>query len=305
MSSRGRKAPGKQAKKGASKSRTAKQAIVEGTPSAEPKPSLHSLGSSGSSNLKNEALRADSNPPFEGSQNGLSTPPPGGTGTFTPGLNGIPGSDAMDMDFSITLGMGFGIPGSQEDIEYEDLEYRTWKTVTKKDRALVAAERHRLFKGDRLNGDEPALLRTKAGMRRWMRRQRQAVAEGVAGENKNVGEQKDGGDAEQGAETLAEGMEGEEERMLPDYYDPLSAIPELPERLRWIEDAEGNVVEGSGEFLRVVKKGHFLSPQSALTKKIEGNMRQMQETRKVCSKIGVIKQMQLQSQVRDISFLNN
>ncbi|KAI9779624.1 MAG: Transcriptional activator spt7 [Geoglossum umbratile] len=297
MSSRGRKAPGKQAKKGASKSRTAKQSIVEGTPSADPKPPLHSLGSSGSTNLKNEALRADSNPPFEGSQNGLSTPPPGGTGTFTPGMNGIPGSDTMDVDFSTTLGLGFGIPGSQEDIEYEDLEYRTWKTVTKKDRALVAAERHRLFKGDRLNGDEPALLRTKVGMRRWMRRQRQAVAEGVAGENKNAGEQEDGEGAGQGAETLAEGMEGEEDRVLPDYYDPLSAIPELPERLRWIEDAEGNVVEGSAEYLRVVEKGHFLSPQSALTRKIEANMRQMQGTRKICSKIGVIKQMQLQSQM--------
>ncbi|KAH0552954.1 hypothetical protein GP486_006849 [Trichoglossum hirsutum] len=300
MSSRGRKAPGKQAKKGASKSRTAKQAIVEGTPGAEAKPP-HSMGSSSSSNLKNEALRAESNPPFEGSQNGLSTPPPGGTGTFTPGVNGLPGSgppgsDVMDVDFSTTLGLGFGISGSQEDIEYEDLEYRTWKTVTKKDRALVAAERHRLFKGDRLNGDEPALLRTRAGMRRWMRRQRQAVAEGVAAENKSAGEQKDGDDAGQGAETLAEGMEGEEDRVLPDYYDPLSAIPELPERLRWIEDAEGQVVEGSAEFLRMVEKGHFISPQSILTKKIEGNMRQMQETRKVCSKIGVIKQMQLQSQ---------
>ncbi|KAH0538040.1 hypothetical protein FGG08_005352 [Glutinoglossum americanum] len=299
MSSRGRKAPGKQAKKGASKSRTAKQAIVEGTPGAETKPSLHSLGSSGSSNLKNEVLRADSNPPFEGSQNGLSTPPPGGTGTFTPGINGAPGSgppgsDVMDVDFGTVL--GFGLPGSQEDIEHEDLEYRIWKTVTKKDRALVAAERHRLFKGDRLNGDEPALLRTKAGMRRWMRRQRQAVAEGAAAE-KNSGEQKDGDNAEQGAETLAEGMEGEEDRVLPDYYDPLSAIPELHERLRWIEDTDGQVVEGSGEFLRMVSKGHFLSPQSSLTKKIEANMRQMQETRKICSKIGVIKQMQLQSQM--------
>jgi transcriptional activator SPT7 len=98
-------------------------------------------------------------------------------------------------------------------------------------------------------------------------------------------------------ETLAERMEGEEELVLPDYYDTLSAIPDIPARLQWVEDADGNVIDRAEECLRVVSPGHFTAPQSSLTTKVEANMRQMQETRKLCSKIGVIKQMQLQAQV--------
>ncbi|KAI9823289.1 MAG: Transcriptional activator spt7 [Thelocarpon impressellum] len=310
MSSRGRKAPGKKAKKGGSTGRKAPGAASDDTPGAEARPSLHAPSSA---TLKGDFLRADSDAPMDGSQNGLSTPPLAGMGSITPaGVNGLSGSlppgsqaDALDVDGCASsvngLALGHG-PAGQDEAEHEDLEYKTWKQVTKKDRALVAAERNRLFRGDRLNPDEPALLRTKAGMRRWLRNQRLAAG-GAAGDGRPGEESKDADDAAQGGETLAEGMEGEEEdRVLPDYYDTLSAIPEMSERLRWVEDAEGQVVDQSDEFLRVVPKGHFTAPPSALSARIEANMRQMQETRKVCSKIGVIKQMQLQSQMYQNQF---
>ena len=98
-------------------------------------------------------------------------------------------------------------------------------------------------------------------------------------------------------ETLAEGMEGDEEKILPDYYYTLSAMPDYSSRLRWIEDSEGQVQGPSEEFLHILTKGQFVSPDSNLSKRIEDNMRQMQGTRKICSKIGIVKQMQLQSQV--------
>ncbi|KAI9707562.1 MAG: Transcriptional activator spt7 [Candelina mexicana] len=312
MSSRGRKAPGKKAKKGGNTAR--KAPVVESTPGVETKPSLQALNSSAqSANPKFEFQRADSDAPIDGSQNDLLTPPPGRPGTSTPaGINGSYGggsgsqADAMDLDglaFSENaLSLGHPIPSQTEEVENDDLDYKTWKQVTKRDRALVAASRNRLFKGDRLNADEPALLRTKAGMRRWLRKQRVAVGQASASE---VIPGVEGGDSKedtQGGETLAEGMEGEEERVLPDYYDTLGAIPQLPNRLRWIEDAEGQVQDSSEEFLRVVPTGHFTSPQSILTKKMEANMRQMQETRKVCTKIGVVKQMQLQSQMYQNQF---
>jgi len=307
MSSRGRKAPGKKSKKGCNTARKAPIAGLEGTPGPDSKPSLATIASSGSgTNPKNDFLKADSDTAMDGSQNGLSTPPPG---TITPVVNGIsssapPGSqtDAMEIDGfgpSINgMNLGHSLAGHDDDIEHDDLEYKTWKQVTKKDRAVVAAERNRLFKGDHLNPDEPALLRTRAGMRRWLRKQRQADVEGVAGESKAGPAVKDGEDASPSGETLAEGMEGEEERMLPEYYDTVAAIPELSDRLRWVEDGEGQVIDPSEEFLRVVPKGYFTSRDSILTRKMEANMRQMQETRKVCTKIGVVKQMQLQSQVR-------
>ncbi|PGH18118.1 hypothetical protein AJ79_00746 [Helicocarpus griseus UAMH5409] len=289
MSSRGRKAPGKKSKKGTGTGRTAPGSGTEATPGAETKPPLGVA-----------AVRADSDAAVDGSQNGFSTPPPG---TLTPlGSNGLgtgaAGSqgDAMDIDT-------FGVPVSSTAlsrpmIEFEDPEYKTWKQVTKKDRALLAAERHRLFKGDKLNSDEPALLRTKAGMRRWLRSQRQATDEAdrlaVAGPQSK--------EAETTGETLAEGIEEEEDKMLPDYYDTMSGIPDLPEQLHWIEDSEGNVVDPSEEFLRILPKGYFTQPKSKFAQKMDANMRQMQETRKICSKIGIVKQMQLQSQMYQNQF---
>lgn len=252
--------------------------------------------------------RADSDAPTETNQNGLATPPLGGPGTVSPArVNGVSGSthpgsqvDSTEIDGFGASGAGIALPpvtmGSGEDVEHEDSEYKIWKQVTKKDRALVCAERHRLFKGNRINKEEPALLRTRAGMRRWLRKQRQFVPESPGVSGVTLEGSKEAGEVAQ-VETLAEEMEDEEDRVLPDYYDVLDAIPEISERLRWVEDSEGQLVDQSDEFLRILPKGIFTQPVSSLSKKIDANIKQMQETRKICSKIGIIKQMQLQSQV--------
>ncbi len=279
MSSRGRKA----GVKGSTKARKTAAGREEGTPGVDQKPILQLNGIIGS-------LHDGSDAGMDGSQNGFATPPIGAPGSVTPaGLHGMMGSqaDVMDLDgpsMNGLLGQGLGPP---DDI-HEDEEYKIWKQVTKRDRALVAKERNRLFKGDKLNPDEPALLRSKAGMRRWLRQQKHAQETSRSDARKT---------ATQATETLAEGMEGQEESVLPDYYDPLSAIPDIEPRLQWVEDADGNVIDRQEELLRVVPPGHFTAPKSALAAKLEANMRQMQETRKLCSKIGVIKQMQLQAQV--------
>ena len=303
ISSRGRKAPSKKAKKGTT-ARKAPAGVPEGSPAAEARPSSNNLALNGlGSNLKFEHLRAESESVMDGSQKDLSTPPPG---TVTPaGTNGILGhgtlSDGMDIDADSSInGIIPSIDGPNEEAENEDSEYKTWKQVTKKDRAQVTAERHRLFLGDHLNPEEPALRRTKLGMRRWLRNQKQAVSDGALGRKsaEEEAEIRENEDSQPSGETLAEGMEGEEERVLPDYYDALAAIPDIANRLQWLEDSEGNVQDPSGEFLRVLPPGLFTSPESNLTRKIEKNLRQIQETRKVTSKIGIVKQMQLQSQVR-------
>lgn len=279
MSSRGRKAPGKSAKKGA--------APVRNTPTG-------SEGPPGAPASQPPApTRSDSDLPMEGIQNGFSTPPPGIQTPSDPAgvVTGARGSvdDSMEGDGLIATNpalSALSAPG----VELEDPEYKVWKQVTKKDRALIAAERHRLFKGDKLNFDEPALLRTKAGMRRWIRSQKLAAAEGDKAEA-------NARDPEAAGETLAEGIEGEEDRVIPDYYDVMSGVPDLPEQLLWREDAHGNVIDASEEFLTILPKSLFTQPDSKLSRKVDANMRQMQETRKVCSKVGIVKQMQLQSQV--------
>lgn len=289
MSSRGRKAPGKKtAKKGTAPSRHTPSGS-EGPPGA-------------ASSQPPPPVRADSDTAMEASQNGFSTPPPGSHTPSDPSGAGI-GATASQQD---VMDIGGPIPESTAlsalsapGMELDDPEYKVWKQVTKKDRALIAAERHRLLKGDKLNPDEPALLRTKAGMRRWLRHEKQAAIEG--GKALDAGSQ--ALEPEAAGETLAEGIEVEEDKMVPYYYDVMSGVPDLPEHLHWREDAEGNVVDASEEYLRILPKGSFTQPDSKLTRKLDSNMRQMQETRKICSKIGIVKQMQLQSQVRALHSL--
>ncbi|CAG7989904.1 unnamed protein product [Penicillium olsonii] len=289
MASRGRKAPGKKSsKKGTAPSRNTPSGSEgpAGPPNTQPAP----------------VARADSDAIGEAAPNGFSTPPPG---SHTPSDPAGPGAiamgsqdEAMDIDgpgISAPVLSALSVPGG---VELEDPEYKVWKQVTKKDRALIAAERHRLLRGDKLNSEEPALLRTKAGMRRWLRHQKLATIE--ADRSRDTGSH--AMEPEVASETLAEGIEVEEDQMVPFYYDVMSGVPDLPERLLWKEDGQGNVVDASEEFLRILPKGHFVQPDSKLTQKMNANIRQMQETRKICSKIGIVKQMQLQSQMYQNQF---
>lgn len=279
MSSRGRKAPGKSAKKGGSTSRKA----PETTPIPDTKPILQSL------NSVQTNIRADSE--ADGSQ-GHSTPPPG---ILTPvGAHGSgsvigAGSEAMDLDLP-------ALPSQAPVPEYEDEDYKLWKQKTKKDRAMLAAARHKLFRGDKLNPEENALLRSKAGMRRWQRMQQSALGKDVADLSIESSERENHG------QTLAEGMEVEEENMLPDYYDSLAAIPDVNPILRWDTDAEGHVIERGEEYMRLLPAGQFLAPEGKLSRKIDTNIHQLQDTRRIVSKIGVVKQMQLQSQTYQNQF---
>ena len=280
MSSRGR---GKGAKS-VNKSRKAHSDQKEGTPNLEQKPLLQLNG------LLAKTQREGSE--IDGS-NGFATPPI--AGSITPsgmnGHSGVSNIDVMDIDGPSLNGMALGQAlGEAAEQAYEDEEYKIWKQVTKKDRALITKERYQLFANNKLNIDEPALLRSKAGMRRFLKARREAEA--IALGNPLSSGQKEGG------ETLAEGMEDEVDRTIPDYYEPLTVIPAIDPKLQWIEDGEGHVINQHEDMLRLVPSGHFISPSSKLTKRFDANLRQMQETRKICSKISVIKQMQIQTQAR-------
>ncbi|KAK9441377.1 transcriptional activator spt7 [Metarhizium brunneum] len=287
MSSRGRKATTKGAK-----SRTAPTDQKEDTPVVDQKPVLQLNG------LLGKAGREGSE--VDGS-NGFSTPPIAGSITPSGALNGHSGiasnADAMDIDGpSLSTMTAFGEATEQA---YEDEEYKIWKQTTKKDRALTVKERHFLFKGNSLNTDAPALLRNRAGMRWFLKHQREAETMGIAAHPhlaSAAGTGKDLAPSKQ-PETLAEGIDEETEQVVPDYYNPLTSIPDIKPNLQWVEDGEGQVINQHEAFLRLVPPGSFIAPKSRLTKKMDDNIRQIQETRKLATKISVIKQMQVQSQV--------
>ncbi len=289
MSSRGRTA----GTKGTNKSRKApsdQKEGKEGTPSLDQKPLLQLNG------LLAKTHREGSE--VDGS-NGFATPPIGGS--LTPGgangHSGVSNADAMDIDGPSLNGMALGEAlGEAAEQAYEDDAYKIWKQVTKKDRALIAKERYQLFAGNKLNVDEPAVLRSKAGMRRFLKSRREAEALGIVhgSHDASAGGSKEGAKA---SETLAEGMEDEDDRPVPSYYEPQTIIPDIDPKLQWVEDGEGQVINQHEDMLRLVPPGHFLAPQSRLTAKFDANIGQMQETRKLCSKVGVIKQMQIQTHV--------
>lgn len=284
ISSRGRSG----ATKGAAKSRTAPADQKEGTPTNDSKPILQLNG------ILAKTGREGSE--FGEGSNGFATPP---IGSFTPlganGQSGTSNADAMEIDGPSLNGMGLNL-GEAAEQEFEDEEYKIWKQVTKRDRALIARERYNLFKSDKLNPEEHAFLRSKAGMRRILRNHKQAESAGITpatGDSSAVAAK----ETTKPTETLAEGMELEEDRAIPDYYEACNLVPDITPKLQWVEDGEGQVINQHEDVLRLVSPGQFIAPESILTKKFNANLRQLQETRKVCSKIGVIKQMQIQSQV--------
>lgn len=289
MSSRGRVAGGAKG----TKSRKAPTDQKEGTPSVDQKPVLQLNG------LLAKAHREGSE--LDGS-NGFATPPVGGSNTPS-GMNGISGigsnADAMDLDGPSLNGMALdrALNEAQEQV-YEDEEYKLYKQITKKDRAQVAKQRFQLFNGRKLNIEEPALLRTKAAMRQYLRHQQQAEAIGAGSPTMVDPSAPGANDASKAAETLAEGMEENVERVIPDWYEPQSIIPDIHPSLQWIEDNEGQVINQHEAFLRTVPAGLYTAPKGHLAERFDANLRQMQETRKVCAKIAVVKQMQIQTQVR-------
>ncbi|KAJ8605071.1 hypothetical protein MRB53_041544 [Persea americana] len=291
MASRGRKAP----KKGATNSARKAPSVPADDASHTSGPDAKQGINPPASVARNDTLRADSEAHDIGSA-GFVTPPPGHA---TPlGANGIHGSvpPSTQPDLMETDGLGHSMMSVvSEYTDEDDSDFKTWKQVTMKDRAQAAAERHRLFQGGHLNVEEPALLRSKAMMRRWMRQQK-IVSSEAPSDAAEEGESLHASEPTAGVETLAEGIEKDEDSTLPDYYNSLSAIPDLDERWKWTTDSEGNVAPQSDAYMRMYPKGLYQTPSGNLSNKMDANMRQMQETRKVCSKIGIVKQMQIQAQ---------
>ncbi|KAK4983439.1 Transcriptional activator spt7 [Elasticomyces elasticus] len=301
MASRGRKAPSK-GKKGtngvARKTPVRPSNEVAGADNKQQMSQQHAP----ISNPRTDFLRAESDVPQDSMSNGFSTPPPG---LVTPsGILGVPGSGAPGSQVDITEvdNLGNSIVGTHaEEDDDEDPEFKTWKQVTSKDRANFAKERSRLFNGYKLNPEETAPLRTRAGMRKWMRQQ-QLYKTDVRNRELDAAAEQTGTDPPAPTETLTEGLEKDEDSTLPDYYDVMNAIPDLDEYPKWIEDSEGNVTSQNENYLKIFPKESFTSCDSNLSKKMESNMRQIQDTRKVCAKIGVVKQMQIQTQTYQNQF---
>ncbi|KAK6533624.1 Transcriptional activator spt7 [Orbilia ellipsospora] len=262
-----RKAPGtSKAKKGAKPART------ESTPEAKPP----IVNIQGIPDVKARDSPVPAHVMAESSflsQNGFGTPPP----AHTPSNGYI-----SQLDLESTL----------EKYEVEDdldLEYKTWKTMTKKSRARAASERHKLFRAGKIQLDEPALIRGRVGLGRFIRSE---LAHGDKEAAKDI---------KAPLAVAVEEQHDEEDEMLPNYYKVLDSVPELPWNLAWLGD-DDEEIDKYNDTLRMAPKGIFTQPPAGLARSMDSNMKTMQETRKICHKIGVIKQMQVQTQVYSNQF---
>ncbi|KAL1890581.1 Transcriptional activator spt7 [Ceratocystis pirilliformis] len=285
MSSRGR-AGGTTSTKGTSKARRSGDVEKEGTP-AEQKPHIQVNGVLAKAREGSEA---------DGSVRG--TPPI--AGSQTPIV--APQGDSMDVDGPSLSGLALThTMGETTQAVYEDEEYKIWKQVTKKGRALITRERYMLFKESSLNPDAPALLRRKADMRRFLRNQKMIDCNASSVRPADAGASSE---EPVNTETLVDNMDNaeEEERVVPAYYQPQSLIPDIPPHLQWIEDGEGQVVNQNQWAVKVIEPSVWKSPASKFSQQIDANIRQIQETRKLSTKISVVKQMQVQTQVYSNQF---
>ncbi|EPS42468.1 hypothetical protein H072_3613 [Dactylellina haptotyla CBS 200.50] len=270
MSSRmNRKAPGtSKAKKGAKPART------ESTPEAKPPivniqgiPDIKARDSPVPAHILAETSGL-------GSQNGFGTPPP----AHTPSNGHI---SQLDLDATLE---------KYEVDDDLDLEYKTWKTMTKKSRARAASERHKLFRSGKIQLDEPALIRGRVGMGRFIRSEL------------SHGDKDAAKDIKAPLAVAVEEQPDEEDEMLPNYYKVLDSVPELPWNLAWLGD-DDDEIDKYNDTLRMAPKGIFTQPATGLARNMDSNMKIMQDTRKICHKIGVIKQMQVQTQVYSNQFV--
>ncbi|KAF3942141.1 hypothetical protein ABW19_dt0206708 [Dactylella cylindrospora] len=268
MSSRmNRKAPGhNKSKKGSKPART------ESTPEAKP-PIVNIQGVPDRARDSPVPAHILAETSGLGSQNGFATPPL----AHTPSNGHI---SQLDLDSTIE---------KYEVDEDHDPEFKVWKTMTKKSRARAASERHKLFRGGKLHLDEPALIRARNGMGRYIRSE--SAHGDKDAESKDI----------KPLATAVEDQGEEEDELLPNYYKALDSVPELPWQMAWFGDDEEDI-DKYNDNLRLAPKGIFTQPPTGLARTMDSNMKIMQETRKICNKIGVIKQMQVQTQIYQNQF---
>ncbi len=166
-------------------------------------------------------------------------------------------------------------PDLDGDLDTGDVEFRNWKSQTKKARAKLAIKRQKLFRGTRLNDDEEALVRTRHGMEEFEELERHHASFPVLLDV----------DRPQSAHENASAVGTHAIPLLQKMvdYDPCSGIPD----------------NDPSQFARQGNDLEIQPPMSAFTAESRGlinvmnsNIATIQEIRNVCGKIHVIKQMQ-------------
>ncbi|ODQ81489.1 hypothetical protein BABINDRAFT_159768 [Babjeviella inositovora NRRL Y-12698] len=153
----------------------------------------------------------------------------------------------------------------------DDLELQTWKNITSKARAEYCSQRAELFKDNRIQMDSTALLRYPDQM-------------------KCFNEYLHGHEVVSKSHSL---LENEEPYLIE--YDVTAGIPSF--KYLGVSESQAVLLES-----RLVDqaldaedtRSDFLPPPGGLNEKVNANITEMQEIKKVCFRISLIRQMQSQ-----------
>lgn len=164
---------------------------------------------------------------------------------------------------------------NQEDNDKDDLEIQTWKNLTAKSRADFCMKRSDLFSGNKLNVDSEAILRDSKKMNDF-----QSYLKDYSLNKKHV--------------KSTHNRNQEEDPYLIE-YDVTGGFPSIAYKgidERDIERQEAKLIDEVLE--KGLKPSEFAPVDGGLNKVINGNIEEMQEIRKICFKISLIRQMQQQ-----------
>ncbi|TID18607.1 hypothetical protein CANINC_003857 [Pichia inconspicua] len=165
-------------------------------------------------------------------------------------------------------------PDEDANEDNDDLEVSTWRTLTSNTRYKLCKERSKLFKENKLQPDAEALLRTKRQMNsfEWHLKDETNL---ILHKNRN-------------------GLDENDDPYLIE-YDVTGGVPEICHNNLNIDQVEENILE------RMIEKGQKLEdlPDSRVKVKVQGcnsmileNISLMQDIRKICFRINLIRSMQ-------------
>lgn len=197
--------------------------------------------------------------------------------------SGTPGGE---YDTSIS-GQAEEPPSDQEEGgEDADVETQVWQSKFNQQRAIYCCKRGDLFKDNKLQVDAPATLRKQYSMTKF-----EEIMNGPAGDSLEDNQPK----RLFSRTGLLESIESDKKPFLLE-YEVGSGVPAVP----WELDAR-NVDDGM-EHLQPedIKPSNYIA-RGGLNQKMNQNLHEMQQIRKVCSKISLIRQMQQQSYMHNTS----
>lgn len=205
----------------------------------------------------------------------------------TPKTGGTPGAEYS------TGGQVEDAPSDQEDYRGEgeswdsaDVETQVWRSQFNQQRAIYCCKREDLFKENKLQVDLPATLRRQYPMTKF-----EEVMNYSSGESSdNTSQQQEQPTRRFFSRTsLLESIESEKKPFLLE-YEVGSGVPAVP----WSLDIR-NTDDGMSHLQpEDIKPSNYIA-RGGLNDKMKSNLHEMQQIRKVCSKVSLIRQMQQQT----------